>query len=95
MRRPVLPGDVTAVARALLSVPRSQRQALCTAIFCGADKARRWSDREGRLHPGWGDGSLSAAARKQVLADEPTLDNPDYLRCLIAVLQAVLHRVQR
>ncbi|KIC22639.1 DUF7742 family protein [Leisingera sp. ANG-Vp] len=83
MRRPLLPGDVSAAARALLAVPAGARNALCRRIFGGAAEALAY----GKLHPRWGDGSLSAAARGYRLADEPFLDDPEYLACTRLVLR--------
>ncbi len=85
--RPVLPGDVSAVARALLMVPPPERPALCRRIFGGAVEAAAHCRLIGRLHPRWGDGSLNAAARRYVLADEPFLDDPHYLQCTRLVLR--------
>ncbi|MFY0312352.1 hypothetical protein ACFMBG_20925 [Leisingera sp. D0M16] len=87
MRRPVLPGDVTAVARALLAVPDRERLRLCRRIFSGAAEAAAYAGLFGRLHPRWGDGSLSAAARRYALADEVFLDDPEYLHCTRLVLR--------
>lgn len=87
MRRPVLPGDVSAAARALLAVPDRGRLRLCRRIFGGAAEAAAYAGLFGRLHPRWGDGSLSAAARRYSLADEPFLDDPEYLRCTRLVLE--------
>ena len=93
MRRPVLPGDISAVARALLAEPMDRRGALCRRIFAGAALAMEHMTDSRRVHPVWGDGSLSAAARCFALADEPPLDDPDYLACTLAVLQALNRRI--
>lgn len=87
MRRPVLPGDVSAAARALLAVPCGARAGLCRRIFGAAAEAATFADLFQRLHPRWGDGSLAAAARAFALADEPFQDDPDYLACTRLVLQ--------
>ncbi len=87
MIRPVLPGDVSAVARVLLLVPESERLALCRRIFGGAAEAAAHCTLLGRLHPRWGDGSLSAVSRRFALADEPFLDDPEYLSCTRLVLR--------
>ena len=92
MRRPVLPGDVSTAARAHLTVPAAQRDALCRRFFDGAAEACCRVEREGRLHPIWGNGSLDSAARRYPLADELTLDDPEYLHCIIRVLQEILRR---
>ena len=85
--RPVLRGDVSAVARALLAVPEGKRLRLCRRIFGGAALAAVYTGLSGRLHPCWGDGSLSSAARRYELACEPFLDDPEYLRCTRMVLR--------
>ncbi|NSY36929.1 hypothetical protein [Leisingera sp. ANG59] len=87
MIRPVLPGDVSAVARALLAVPEGGRQQLCRRIFGGAEEAAVHCRLFGRPHPHWGDGSLSAAARQYLLAVEPFLDDAEYLICTRLVLR--------
>jgi len=95
MRRPVLPGDVSAVARALLLVPAERREALCRRIFGMAAEARAHTDLLHRLHSHWGDGTLSAAARRFALAEEPFLDDPAYLaytRLVLRELDATLAR---
>ena len=92
MRRPVLPGDVCSAARALLAVPEQDRDDLCQTLFDGAGIALSYSLESGRIHSIWGDGTLSAAARRYPLADEPALDDPQYLRCMIRILMALMQR---
>ncbi|MEY8839126.1 hypothetical protein AB9K41_08875, partial [Cribrihabitans sp. XS_ASV171] len=65
---PVLHGDVSAAARALLPVPPDQRRRLCRRMIGEADCARAHVRRTKRAHPLFGNGSLMAAARKRVLA---------------------------
>ncbi|WP_293572862.1 hypothetical protein [Phaeobacter sp.] len=89
MRRPVLPIDVSSAARALLAVAPAERAALCDRIFAGAAQALRHHDRSGRCCRLWGDGSLSAAARRFALAPEPFCDDPAYLQCTLMVLAMI------
>ncbi len=93
MRRPVLPGDISDMARALLAQPEAQRAAVCDQIFVGAAQAVRYVERRSRLHPVWGDGTLSAAARRFTLACEPGYDHVEYLRCTLCVLDALRGRL--
>ncbi len=86
MRRPVLPADVNAVARALLCADAKDRLFLCKAIFVAARTARIHVDHKKALHPLWGDGTLNAAARRFPLAQEPAYDDLDYLTCIQIVL---------
>lgn len=88
--RPVLHGDVSNAARALLNVPGVLRRELCEKMIREAEAADIFARREGRLHPLWGNGSLMSAARKRVLADEPGFDNPVYCRCFEMVLQGLI-----
>ena len=92
MLRPVLPQDVSTLARALLAVPQSERARLCRRILKMAALARDHMHQTGRLHPVWGDGSLDAAARRHDLQPEPFWDDPDYLSCLILALRALRRR---
>ncbi len=92
--RPVLHGDVTSVARALLLVQESDRIACCARIFEQADLAELHVLQHGRLHPSCGNGSLMAAARCYPLADEPNFDSAEYCRCFIIVLATLLDRQQ-
>ena len=93
MMRPVLPGDVAAVARALLAVPKAERAALCRRIFGQASEALAHVRLTGRLHPRWGDGSLAVAARACRLADEPFLDDLAYLGCTRVVLKELAAQI--
>lgn len=93
MRRPVLPGDIASAARALLHVPEAKRARLCACLFAGAARACAHLEQGMGLHPRWGDGTLSAAARRFPLADEPPLDDVEYLACTIRVLRAVHGRI--
>lgn len=94
--RPVLHGDVSNAARALLHVPRVLRKDLCARLIAEAEAADIHARREGRLHPMWGNGSLMSAARKRILADEPTFDDADYCACFEMVLRGLFDwRVNR
>jgi len=90
--RPVLHGDVTSAARALLLVKPEERRALCVQIFDQADLAEAYVQQHGRLHRLYGNGSLMAAARCFPLGDEPTFDNIDYCSCVMTVLEILMAR---
>jgi len=92
--RPVLHGDVTSVARALLNVPKKDRPRLCRQIFEQADVADKHVQRTRHLHQ-FGNGSLMAAARRYPLADEPTFDCAQYCECIIQTLSAVMKQSMR
>ena len=91
--QPVLPQDVSSVARALLAVPARERSNLCQTLFDRADMAAVHVARTGTLHPIWGNGSLDAAARHSMgrLYQEPLWSDVSYINCLRIVL-AVLDR---
>ena len=85
--RPVMHGDISNAARALLYVPEGLRAGLCQRMISETEAADSYVQRVGRLHPLWGNGSLMSAARKRMLADEPTFDNVEYCACFEMVLK--------
>ncbi|WP_241525816.1 hypothetical protein [Pseudophaeobacter leonis] len=91
MLQPVLPQDISSLARALLTVPAQERRGFCAVLFDHAALAARHVAETGQLHCLWGNGTLDAAARHFPLAKEPLWDDPTYLSCLIIVL----HELQR
>ncbi|ASM71925.1 MULTISPECIES: hypothetical protein [Roseobacteraceae] len=84
--RPVLHTDLRDAARALLARPAQDRLYLCRRMLKEATWAEHHVRRTGRPHPLWGNGTLSDAARKRVLADEPMLDDAHYCECMVLVL---------
>ncbi|UOA26872.1 hypothetical protein [Pseudosulfitobacter sp. DSM 107133] len=90
--RPVLHTDMRDAARALLAQPPPQRPDLCARMINEAVWADRHVRQTGQAHPLWGNGTLSDAARKRVLAAEPTLDDARYCDCIVLVLLALRDR---
>lgn len=88
--RPILYGDLSAAARALLAAPPHHRYRLCNRLLAEVELADRYVSATGRLHPMFGNGSLMAAARRRQLADEPGFDNVQYCQCFEMVLQALV-----
>jgi hypothetical protein len=94
--RPILINDLTSAARALLFVQPVVRGDLAAHLLQNADVGDRYTRRLGWAHAEFGDGTLSAAARKRPLANEPTLDDFAYCECLALVLQQLMAlRVER
>ncbi len=87
--RPVLHGDIVAGARALLCVPRGHRWRAARDLVAQADAADRYCRRLGRVHPGWGNGTLMAAALGRPHAPERRADDGEYADCLMLMLDAV------
>lgn len=88
--RPVLHGDVSCAARAMLSVPPALRSRFCAELIAHAHAADLHVQRTARLHPRWGNGSLMAAARKHPMMPEPGFDCPDYCACYSQLMQALI-----
>ncbi len=88
--RPVLHGDLSSAARALLAAPRLSRKRLCVQMITEAELADAHVQKTGRLHPLYGNGSLMAAARTRVLADEPGFDDVQYCQCFEMVLRQLI-----
>ncbi|MDA7963426.1 hypothetical protein [Ruegeria sp.] len=88
--RPVLHGDISAAARALLAAPRADRDRLCARMIAEAELADHHTRQTGRVHPLYGNGSLMAAARGRPLADEPNFDDTRYCQCFETVLRHLI-----
>ena len=88
--RPVLHGDISAAARALLTAPQAERDRLCSRMIQEAEMADRHVGQTGRLHPLFGNGSLMAVARNRRLADEPSFDDLQYCQCFETVLRHLI-----
>lgn len=90
--RPVLNSDVTAAARALLTLPEAVRAGAFRSMLDKAQAADLYRKRIGRAHPFWGNGSLMAVARMAPLPPEPFLSDPGYLDCLATVVEGLIAR---
>ena len=90
--RPVQHGDVTAAACVLLALPAEARHSALWRMLAEAESADAFRRETGRLHPLWGNGSLRAAALTRPRMAEPSLDRPDYARCMAMVFEALLAR---
>lgn len=88
--RPVLPGDISAAARALLPLPPSSRKSVALRLIKEAQAADRYRKKFRKAHALFGNGTLMAAAMMRPLAREPRLDDPDYLDCRFHVFQALM-----
>lgn len=91
--RPVLPGDVSAAARALLAAAPVARAALARRMVAEAEAADCYRRRFRKAHPDWGNGTLRAAALARPLAREGRLDDPEHLECQFIVIETLLARV--
>lgn len=87
--RPVLPGDISAAARALLPVPPAQRRELAARLLREAHAADCYRKRFKKAHAMWGNGTLMAAALKRPTGREPRLDDQEYLECQSIVFNAL------
>lgn len=88
--RPVLHGDISSAARALLVVPQSERVGLCIRMIAEAELADAHTTQTGKPHPVFGNGSLMATARTRMLMDEPSFDDVQYCQCFELVLRHLI-----
>lgn len=91
--RPVMHGDISSAARALLAARPDLRPALARQMIHEAECADRYVIENRRIHPQFGNGTLMAVARKRPLAVEPDFDNADYSRCFEMMLRILRRRV--
>jgi len=92
--RPVLYGDVTAAARAMLAAEPVARRRLLLRMLAEAEAADAHRRETGRVHPLWGTGSLMSAALAYPVAPEPCLDDRDYAGCMAQVFEALVARAR-
>jgi hypothetical protein len=86
--RPVLIGDVIAVARVVVVLPEEQWSSRVDQLLWRAKVADLYRKRLGKPHPVWGNGSLMAAIGAEPKAPaEPFLSDPQWLRALSCVLE--------
>jgi len=91
--RPVLYGDVSAVARMIYLLPDVDRGERVARIIECAEVAERHRLKTGRAHPLYGTGSLAAAAQRMARVSRRDFEDDRYCECWIEVLQALLtHR---
>ena len=65
-------------------------------MIAEADAAMIHVNRTGMLHPAWGNGSLTSAARKRRLAPRSGCEGVDYCQCMETVLDCLIeHEVAR
>lgn len=84
--------DLSHAARAVLSVPPSQRSALCEGMLWRAHVADKYVKRLGKLHPEWGDGSLRGIAIRSHLKGHAPRGTDAFCIGLQVVLAALVER---
>lgn len=92
--RPVLPGDVSAAARAVLAVPDPLRRDLALRLVDEASAADRYCKEHRKAHPRWGNGTLLSAAHRHEMRREAGYGDPEFLECQLRVFEALLARSQ-
>lgn len=90
--RPVLISDLVHAARVLLQVQKTSRVGFTERLIREADWADRFRKHLGRIHPEWGDGTLSSAAARYPKAAEQNIDNLEFSKCLSTVLCVLRQR---
>lgn len=86
----VLHQDVVALARCLMRAPVEKREAYAVRCVGIAFAGDIWRRKTGRAHPLFGDGTLQSACLGLPRAEEGVLDEPEYAKCWISALHAVL-----
>ncbi len=94
--RPITHCDVAAAARAIWNLPPETRRSEVMCLLNRAHAADLFHKRTGRVHPFWGNGSLSGAiVTKAAPAPEPFLSDNSYLEPLATVFETLLDWRQR
>lgn len=84
--RPILHGDATSAARALMAAAPEARIDLLVRILREAEIADRHVLETRSVHPQFGNGTLMAAARRHPILPEPDFDDDCYADCFATVL---------
>ncbi len=84
--------DVAAAARACLAVAPPRRSWLMARMLAEAAAADAHRRATGRVHPRWGDGTLSAAALRRPHLREPPLSDAAFRACLAIALTQIGRR---
>lgn len=92
--RPVLHGDIVAVARVLYAQPVRERDVVLKRLLQVAGWADQFRRATGRMHPVWGDGSLMTAALAAKPPPEPRLDDVEYCGCMAMVFEALVQELR-
>jgi hypothetical protein len=95
--RPIQHGDVTCLARYLLTLPAAERRVAAGRLLDRVEAADLYRKRLGRLHPVWGNGSVMGAVLMSCrLPPEPAPGEPRYLSAMAEALAALLaHHVPK
>lgn len=87
--KPVLPGDVTAAARALLPLPPEARSGFAHRLIDEACAADLHCRRTGQAHRCWGNGTLLGAAHGHEMGREACFEDPEFLDCQVKMLESL------
>ena len=87
--KPVLIGEVVALARVLRARPEPERRALVERVVFEARAADRHMRLHHCAHPRFGNGTVAAAASRRPLAQEGFANDPEFCACLRCALEAV------
>ena len=88
--RPLLIGDLIAVARVLLATEEARWPAVVDRLLREAELADRHRMATGRAHVAFGNGSLMAATGQHIRPPEPLASDRRYLRALACVIDRIL-----
>lgn len=87
--RPPIAAELLLFARVLMRVPRGQRRRKARSIVADVVMAERHRTATGQSHPQFGDGSLMDRCLRLQPCAEPVADDPDFLRALVTVADAL------
>lgn len=89
--RPVLVGDIFALASELAPLPPVERHRTCARLLQEADWADKYRKRRGALHPRWGNGSLMGRVGigPGKPCGSPAFQSPGFCASVVIVLEAL------
>ena len=89
--RPVLAGDVFALAHAIEEIPVQERFKTCAILIEETDFADKYRKQFGLLHPVWGNGSLMGRVGQleRLRGAAPSFQSPDFCASVVTALEAL------
>jgi hypothetical protein len=87
--RPIHLSDFDVMVRVLLQAPAETRAPLAAKLVHAADIGDRYRKKLRRIHPLFGDGTLTSAAQEQPRRAHPRHCDRSYRACLQIVLAAL------
>lgn len=89
--RPILAGDIFALANRLSQLPLADRYPTCARLLEETEWADKFRKKRGALHPQWGNGSLMGriGVSSRQVSSSPAFQSPDFRASVVIALRSL------